>query len=227
MLVRQQDIHDLVCRNTHQAQLCQKLKYDRAKKAKAYKPGDLVWVFCRSPTKRSPQVDARMAYRVAQFLQDILVYILDTGQKVTFSASNHIKVAPLNLPQPPLDTGEIAVIVDAALERSVEPKTDDLSQPSYRSEQLLSEASDVSLPSGRQHWMNTRRRTKLRAGGSRLQYEKYDYSIFDLDDEHSDAMLRIPTYPQDMEHTAMPPDPHPESATQDPVFSRLSGAFIF
>ena len=30
VLARQQDIHDLVHRNTHQAQLRQKLKYDRA-----------------------------------------------------------------------------------------------------------------------------------------------------------------------------------------------------
>ena len=47
MLAREQEIHDLVRRNTHQALLRQKLKYDRAILAKAYKHGYLVWVFCR------------------------------------------------------------------------------------------------------------------------------------------------------------------------------------
>ena len=47
LLARQQEIHDLVLRNTHQAQLRHKLKYDSAIRAKAYKHGDLVWVFCR------------------------------------------------------------------------------------------------------------------------------------------------------------------------------------
>ena len=47
VLARQQEIHDLVRRNTHQAQLRQKLEYNRAIQAKAYMKGDLVWVFCR------------------------------------------------------------------------------------------------------------------------------------------------------------------------------------
>ena len=45
VLARQQEIHDLVRRNKHQAQLRQKLKYDRAIRAKAYKQGNLVWVY--------------------------------------------------------------------------------------------------------------------------------------------------------------------------------------
>ena len=47
ILARQQEIHDLVRRNTHQAQQRQKLKYDRAIRANAYNVGDPVWVFCR------------------------------------------------------------------------------------------------------------------------------------------------------------------------------------
>ena len=55
VLARQQEIHDLVRRNTHQAQLRQKLKYDRAIQARAYQPGELVWIFCRYvPQKGSP-----------------------------------------------------------------------------------------------------------------------------------------------------------------------------
>ena len=51
VLARQQEIHDLVRRNTHQAQLRQKLKYDRAIRARAYQPGELVWAMCR---KKAP-----------------------------------------------------------------------------------------------------------------------------------------------------------------------------
>ena len=47
ILARQQEIHDLVRRNTHEAQQRQKLKYDRAIRANAYNVGDPVWVFCR------------------------------------------------------------------------------------------------------------------------------------------------------------------------------------
>ena len=46
LLSRQQEIHELVRRNTHQAQLRQKLKLDRHLKAKAHAVGDVVWVFC-------------------------------------------------------------------------------------------------------------------------------------------------------------------------------------
>ena len=55
--------------------------------------------------------------------------------------------------------------MDPEPERSVEPINDDLFQPSYKSEQLLSEASDLSLPSRRRHRMITRLCTQLRAGG--------------------------------------------------------------
>ena len=63
--------------------------------------------------------------------------------------------------------------------------------------QLLSEASDVSLPSRKHHWMNTRLRTKLRAGGSRMHYQQFDYSTSGTDDELSDVMLPIPPDPVD------------------------------
>ena len=47
VLARKQETGELVRRNTHQAQLHQNLKDDRTIRAKAYKQGDLVWVFCR------------------------------------------------------------------------------------------------------------------------------------------------------------------------------------
>ena len=94
--------------------------------------------------------------------------------------------------------------MDLEAERSVESKNDDLFQPSYEYEKLRSEASNVSLPSNPRHWMNTRPRTKLRAGGSRLHYQQFDYSTSETDEELSEAMLPITTYSQDLEQPHCP-----------------------
>ena len=83
VLARQQEIHDLVRRNTHQAQLRQQLKYDRAIQALAYQPGDLVCVVCRYvPQKGSPKLMRawRGPHKVVQVFQDGRVYNLHTGQ---------------------------------------------------------------------------------------------------------------------------------------------------
>ena len=208
----QQEIHDLVRFNTHQAQPRQKLKYDGAIQAKAYKLGDLIWVFCRYvPQKGSANLMRAWCgpHCVVHILQNGRVYISDTGQKMHFKRLKLHQSCPTEFASTPLDTGEIAVIMDPEPERSIEPINNDLSQPSCKSEHILSEASNVSLPSRRRPWMNTRLRTKLRAGGSRLHYQQFDYSTSDTDDEPSEAMLPIPTYPQDLEQTALPPDPPP------------------
>ena len=176
VLARQQEIHDLVRRNTHQAQLRQKLKYDRAIRAKAYAKGDLVWVFCRHvPEKGSPKVMRawRGPHRVVHTLQDGRVYILDTGQKVHFERLKPHNSDPLEFVATPLDTGDVAVVMDPEPEHSIEPINDDCSKLSYKSEQLLSEASNASLPSRQRHWMDTRLRTKLRAGGTRQHYQQF------------------------------------------------------
>ena len=155
MLARQQEIHDLVRRNTHQAQLRQKLKYDRAIQARVYQPGELVWVFCRYvPQKGSPKLMRawRGPHKVVQVFQDGRVYVLFTGQKGHFERLKPHHSGPLELAAAHADSGEVIVLMDP------EP------------EQLLSEASDVSLPSRTRHWMDTRLRTKMRAGGSRMHY---------------------------------------------------------
>ena len=82
---------------------------------------------------------------------------------------------------------------------------DDCSKLSYKTEQLLSEASNASLPSRQRHWMDTRLRTKLRAGGTRQHYQPFDYSTSDTDEETSGAMLPIPTYsPQQIQTQSSP-----------------------
>ena len=171
VLARQQEIHDLVRRNTHQAQLRQKLKYDRAIRARAYQPGELVWVFCRYvPQKGSPKLMRawRGPHKVVQVFQEGRVYVLDTGQKVQFERLKPHHSGPLELAAAQADSGEIVVLMDPDPERSIDVVDDDKSQPSYKTEQLLSEASDASLPSRKHHWMDTRLRTKLRARGSRM-----------------------------------------------------------
>ena len=74
-------------------------------------------------------------------------------------------------------------------EQSHEEVRDDASQPSYRAEEPLSEASNASLPSRQRHWMDTRLRTRMRAGGSRPHYQQFDHSSTESDDERSDVLL--------------------------------------
>ena len=79
--------------------------------------------------------------------------------------------------------------MDPDPEPSHEVVPDDASQPSYRAEEPISEASNASLPSRQRHWMDTRLRTRMRAGGSRLHYQQFDYSSTESDDERSDVFL--------------------------------------
>ena len=200
VLARQQEIHDLVRRNTHQAQLRQKLKYDRAIRARPYQPGELVWVFCRYvPQKGSPKLMRawRGPHKIVQVFQEGRVYVLDTGQKVHFERLKPHHNGPLEFAAAQADSGEIVVLMDPDPERSIDVVDDDKSHPSYKTEQLLSEASDVSLPSRKHHWMDTRLRTKLRAGGSRMHYQQFDYSTSGTDDELSEVMLPVPPDPVD------------------------------
>ena len=215
VLARQQEIHDLVRRNTHQAQLRQKLKYDRAIQARAYQPGELVWFFCRYvPQKGSPKLMRawRGPHKIVQVFQDGRVYVLDTGQKVHFERLKPHNSGRLELAATHADSGEVVVLMDPELERFVDVVDDDKSLPSYKSEQLLSEASDVSLPSRRRHWMDTRLRTKLRAGGSRMHYQQFDYSTSGTDDELSDVMLPVPPNPIDADQVE--PEAPPAASDQ-------------
>ena len=222
VLARQQEIHDLVRRNTHQAQLRQKLIYDRAIQAGAYQPGELVWVFCRYvPQKGSPKLMRawRGPHKVVQVFQDGRVYVLDTGQKVHFERLKPHHSGPLELAAAHADSGEVVVLMDPEPERSVDVVDDDKSLSSYKPEQLLSEASDMSLPSRRRHWMDTRLRTKLRAGGSRMHYQQFDYSTSGTDDELSDVMLPVPPDPVDADQAE--PEAPPAASDQSISPARL------
>ena len=219
ILARQQEIHDLVRRNTHQAQQRQKLKYDRAIRANAYNVGDPVWVFCRYvPQKGTPKLMRawRGPHKVVHVLQDGRVYILDPGQKVHFERLKPHHGGPTEFVALPSGSDEVVVVMDPEPEHSAEEIRDDCSQPSYREEEPLSEASDVSLPSRRRHWMDTRLRTRMRAGGSRLHYQQFDYSSSDSersrsDDLLSDARDHSQEEPPALFQASMPPDEQPRS----------------
>ena len=209
-------------RNTHQAQLRQKLKYDRAIQSRAYQPGELVWVFCRYvPQKGSPKLMRawRGPHKNVQVFQDGRVYVVDTAQMVHFERLKPHHSGPLELAASHADSGEVVVLMDPEPERSVDVVDDDKSLPSYKSEQLLSEASDVSLPSRRRHWMDTRLRTKLRTGGSRMHYQQFDYSTSGTDDELPDVMLPVPPDPVDA-YQAEPEAP-PAASDQSISHARL------
>ena len=82
LLARQREIHELVRRNTHQAQLRQKLKFDRHLKAKAHAVGDAVWVFCHIIPKGGTRKLIRAwrgPHKVTDVLQDGRLYVIDSG----------------------------------------------------------------------------------------------------------------------------------------------------
>ena len=105
--------------------------------------------------------------------------------------------------------------MDPEPECSVKPNNYDLSKPTYKSEQSLSEASNVSLPSRRRPWMNTGHRSKLRAGTCRQHYHQFDYSTSETD-ESSCAMLPIPLQSPKLEHLLLPPEPVTDPTLSDP-----------
>ena len=128
----------------------------------------------------------RGPHQVVHVLQEVRVYVLDTGQKVHFERLKPHHSAPLELAAANNRDG-IVIVMDPVPERSAEAITEGNSHPSYRTEPCLSDASDVSLPSRQRHWMDTRLRTLLRAGGSRVHYQLFNYSTSETDDDPEDA----------------------------------------
>ena len=97
VLARQQEIHELVHRNTHQAQVRQKQKFDRHLKAKAHAVGDAVWVFCHIIPKGGTRKLLRAwrgPHMITDVLQDGRLYVLDPGQKGQFERLKKHMPAP-------------------------------------------------------------------------------------------------------------------------------------
>ena len=120
----------------------------------------------------------------------------------------------LELVTVPTDGGYVVALMDPELERSAEIIIDDMLEPSYKTEQRLPEATDVSVTSRKHHWKDTRLRTNLRAGGSRMHYQQLASSADRTEYEMSNIMLPIPLQRPDsdqMEPTA------PSSASDSPI----------
>ena len=141
LLARQQEIHELVRRNTHQAQLRQKLKFDRHLKAKAQAVGDAVWVFRHIIPKGGTRKLIRAwrgPHKVTDVLQDGRLYVLHTGQKVHYERLKKHVPAPWDWAthQPFGLDQNVAIITDPFVEESNEEITSDISRDSFLPEQL-------------------------------------------------------------------------------------------
>ena len=155
LLARQQEIHELVRRNTHQAQLRQKLKFDCHLKAKAHAVGDAVWVFCHIIPKGGTRKLIRAwrgPHKVTDVLQDGRLYVLDTGQKVHYERLKRHVPAPWDWAahQPFGLDQNVAIIADPYVEESNEEITSDVSRDSFLPEQLP-EVSFEMEPTGSVH----------------------------------------------------------------------------
>ena len=141
LLARQQEIHELVRRNTHQAQLRQKLKFDGHLKAKAHAVGDAVWVFCHIIPKGGTRKLIRAwrgPHKVTDVLQDGRLYVLDTGQKVHYERLKKHIPAPWDWAthQPFGPDQNVAIIANPYVEEYNEEITSDISRDSFLPEQL-------------------------------------------------------------------------------------------
>ena len=181
LLVRQQEIHELVRRNTHQAQVRQKQKFDRHLKAKAHAVGDAVWVFCHIIPKGGTRKLLRAwrgPHKVTDVLQDGRLYVLDTGQKVHFERLKKHVPAPWDWAahQPFGLDQNVAIIADPYVEESNEEITSDISRDSFLPEQLP-EASFEMEPTAPvpPRTIQTRTQSALEQGIPRRRFSHFGY----------------------------------------------------
>ena len=181
LLARQQEIHELVRRNTHQAQVRQKQKFDRHLKAKAHAVGDAVWVFCHIIPKGGTRKLLRAwrgPHKVTNVLQDGRLYVLDTGQKVHFERLKKHVPAPWDWAahQPFGLDQNVAIIADPYVEESNEEITSDISRDSFLPEQLP-EASFEMEPTAPvpPRTIQTRTQSALEQGIPRRRFSHFGY----------------------------------------------------
>ena len=181
LLARQREIHELVRRNTHQAQLRQKLKFDRHLKANAHAVGDAVWVFCHIIPKGGTRKLIRAwrgPHKVTDVLQDGRLYVLDTGQKVHYERLKKHVPAPWNWTtyQPFRPDKIVAIIADPYVEDTNEEITSDISRDSFLTEQH-SEASFELEPTRPvpPRTIQTRTQTALEQRVPRRKFSQFGY----------------------------------------------------
>ena len=216
LLARQQEIHELVRRNTHQAQLRQKLKFDRHLKAKAHAVGDAVWVFCHIIPKGGTRKLIRAwrgPHKVTDVLQDGRLYVLDTGQKVHYERLKRHVPAPWDWAahQPFGLDQNVAIIADPYVEESNEEITSDVSRDSFLPEQLP-EASFEMEPTGSvpPRTIQTRTQTALEQGIPRRRSSHFGYPS----DSYSEREENEPTV-----QNPAPPAVFPDLDDLEPLYS--------
>ena len=124
---------------------------------------------------------------IARGLQAGRVYVLDTGQKVNFERLKLHLSGPIEWATIPTHKGDVAVIMDPEPKQSLEETPDDALQPSYNEEEPISEVISTSSPPRQRHRMDTRLRTRIRAGGTRRYYEQFGSST-ETDEESSNVL---------------------------------------
>ena len=181
LLARQQETHELVRRNTHQAQLRQKLKFDRHLKAKGHAVGDAVWVFCHIIPKGGTRKLIRAwrgPHKVTDVLQDGSLYVLDPGQKIYYERLKKHVPAPWDwAPHQPFGLNQnVAIIADPYLDESNEEITSDISRDSFLPEQLP-EASFELEPTRPfpPRTIQTRPQTALEQGIPQKRFSHFGY----------------------------------------------------
>ena len=242
LLARQQEIHELVRRNTHQAQIRQKQKFDKHLKAKAHAVGDAVWVFCHIIPKGGTRKLLRAwrgPHKVTDVLQDGRLYVLDTGQKVHFERLKKHVPAPWDWAahQPFGLNQNVAIITDPYVEESNEEITSDISRDSFLPEQLP-EASFEMEPTAPvpPSSIQTRTQSALERGIPRRRFSDFGYpSESESDQEKMDQPIEEPQQPMiypdiddleplysDQEEVRPEPTPSPipsPSGTSTPLLS--------
>ena len=133
LLASQQEIHELVGRNTRQAQVRQKQKFDRHSKVKAHAVGYAFWVFCHMIPKGGTSELLRAwrgRHKVTDVLQDGRLYVVNTGQKVHSEGLKKHVPAPWDWAahQPFGLDQHLAIIADPYMEESNEEITSDISR---------------------------------------------------------------------------------------------------
>ena len=216
LLARQQEIHELVRRNTHQAQIRQKQKFDRHLKAKAHAVGDAVWVFCHIIPKGGTRKLLRAwrgPHKVTDVLQDGRLYVLDTGQKVHFERLKKHVPAPWDWAahQPFGLDQNVAIVADPYMEEGNEEITSDISRDSFLPEQLP-EASFEMEPTAPvpPRTIQTRTQSALERGIPRRRFSHFGYpSESESDREPMDQPIEEPQQPM----------VHPDIDDLEPLYS--------
>ena len=216
LLARQQEIHELVRRNTHQAQVRQKQKFDRHLKAKAHAVGGAVWVFCHIIPKGGTRKLLRAwrgPHKVTDVLQDGRLYVLDTGQKVHFERLKKHVPAPWDWAahQPFGLDQNVAIVADPYVEESNEEIASDISRDSFLPEQLP-EASFEMEPTAPvpPRTIQTRTQSALERGIPRRRFSHFGYpSESESDREPMDQPIEEPQQPM----------VHPDIDDLEPLYS--------